>query len=180
MKKILFIFVAIMLVIAAFQSNVQGQSSLIQNRIYDNLVIREYTGEADIDIDQADYTDFVNILQIQAPATGLLDCSVALDFNKTTTGWNDVATHGDVLDVIAVLLVSEGTNAGTQIALPFITSAASLSIQESGGLFRLGPIQANGIFQIQVKMNEERGDSEQPYRVTSVGAAPTITPVEIP
>jgi len=43
MKNILFIFVTIMMIIAVYPGNLQGQSSLIQNRIYDNTDTLEDT-----------------------------------------------------------------------------------------------------------------------------------------
>ena len=154
--------------------------SILIDALDDLWTVRESAGEADIDITGADYTDYVNIMTITASATGLIDCTIDLDFDKQTTGWNDVATHGDLLDVIIVKQV-DGTNyRSTQFTSAQITSAATLTSTDSGVSFRIGALQANCSVQVHVRISVERNDSEQPYRVTSIGAAPTISAVAIP
>jgi len=144
--------------------------------------IREATGDADFDISEADYTSFQNLLTVTAPATGLMDCTIDLDFNKSTTGWDTYATAADTLDVILVKQI-DGTNyRATQIESAQITAtgAGTLAIESSGVMFRVGPMQANASVQIHVKVSAERDDAVIPYRVTSIGAAPTITAVALP
>ena len=150
----------------------------MKRNISNPLIVRESTGDADIDVTAAAYeAGYVNILTVTASSTGLIDCTIDIDFDKDTTGWNDVATHGDVLDVVLVKQV-DGTNyRSTQLASAQITSAATLTAVDSGITFRVGPMQANASVQVQVTMDTERGDSEQPYRVTYIGDTPTITPV---
>jgi hypothetical protein len=53
----------------------------------------------------------------------------------------------------------------------------SLDASESGMSFIVGPMDSSASIQIHVKLSAERGDCELPYRVTYIGAAPTITPV---
>lgn len=149
--------------------------------IYAQTKVTEATGEADIDISESDYTGFINIMTITAPATGLNDCRVDLDLNKTTTGWDAVSTAADTID-IALVGQTDGTNYrniqnATQIAA---NGDETLEMSENGVSFHIGPMQANGSIQIHVKLSVERDDAELPYRVTYIGAAPTITPVAIP
>lgn len=141
------------------------------------LVVRESTGDADIDVSAADYTGYVNILTVTAPASGLLDCTIDLDFDKDTSGWNAVATNGDILNCVVVKEV-DGTNyRSTQLASAQITAAAALTSANSGVSFKIGAMQSAASVQVHVKISIERGDCEIPYRVTSIGAAPTITAV---
>ena len=151
----------------------------------DNLAIKsdssvgEATGDADIDISEAVYTGYINVLTVTAPATGLISCVIDIDFNKATTGWDNIATAADVLDCVLVKQI-DGTNyRSTQLASAQITANGNgtLDASESGVSFNVGPMQANASVQVHVKMNAERDDCELPYRVTYVGAAPTITPV---
>ena len=151
----------------------------IENRVADQLVVREATGDTDIDVSAYVYTGYINILTVTAPATGLLDCTIDIDFNKATTGWDAVATASDTLNCVVVKAV-DGTNyRSTQIASAQITANGNgtLDASESGKSFRVGPMQSGASVQVMIKISTERGDCELPYRVTSVGAAPTITAI---
>lgn len=155
------------------------QSRLKNTFIRGQLTVREATGDADIDISEAVYTNYINILTVTAPANGLVDLRIDIDFNKATTGWDNIATAADVLDCVAVIQV-DGTNyRSTQKASAQIVANGdgSLDASESGVSFNIGPLQANASVQIHVKMDTERDDCELPYRVTSVGDAPTVTAV---
>jgi len=146
------------------------------------LNVAEATGDADIDISEAVYTGYINMLTVTAPAGGLIDCRIDIDFNKVTNGWDNIATAADVLDVVLVVQV-DGTNyRSTQLASAQIVANGNgtLDASESGVSFHVGPMGPNASVQVHVKMDTERDDSEQPYRVTYVGAAPTITAVAIP
>jgi len=141
--------------------------------------VGELTGDADVDVTAADYTGYINVLTVKAPASGLLSCRIDIDFNKETTGWDTIAEAADTLDCVAVVQ-ADGTNyRSMQIASAQITANGdgSLDASESGMSFVLGPMQANASVQIHVKMSAERNDCELPYRVTYVGAAPTVTPI---
>ena len=143
------------------------------------IAVGEATGDADVDISEHDYTGYINVLTVAAPATGLMNCVIDIDFNKATTGWDNVATAADVLDCVLVKQV-DGTNyRSTQLASAQITANGNgtLDASESGVSFIVGPMQADASVQVHVKMDTERDDCELPYRVTYVGAAPTITPV---
>ncbi|MHC4091113.1 MAG: hypothetical protein ACYSVY_12710 [Planctomycetota bacterium] len=143
---------------------------------FEYLTIRTATGECDIDISEAVYTGFIDILTI-TPAAGesLDDVTVDFDLNKATTGYHAVATGADTID-FAVLSKIDGTNwrgiqNGTQVI------AGSPASEDDGQRFKIGAIPAGGAVKIQVKLNAERGDTEIPYRVTYKGPAPTITAV---
>ena len=150
----------------------------IRQKISDQLEVREATGITDMDISAVVYdTAYGNILTVTAPSTGLIDCVIDIDFNKATTGWDTVATASDTLDCVLVKQV-DGTNyRSTQLASAQITANGdgSLDATESGVSFHVGCMQANASVQVHVKVSNERDDCEIPYRVTSVGAAPTIT-----
>ena len=143
------------------------------------LTVREATGEADVDIDQAVYTAFVNIMTVTAPTTGLVDCRIDLDLNKTTTGWDAGATAADTIDVALVGQVNGTLYRNLQNATQLVANGdESVEMSENGVSFHVGPMQANESVQVHVKLSAERAvDIEIPYRVTSVGDAPTITPV---
>ncbi|GAF96690.1 unnamed protein product, partial [marine sediment metagenome] len=142
--------------------------------------VREVTGDADTDDDQADYTTYQTLMTVTAPATGLMDCTIDLDFNKASTGWDTVYTAADTLDVIVVKQVNGSDYRATQSASMQITANGNgtLDDTESGWSYRVGPMQTNCSVQIKIKVSQERGDCVIPYRVTSVGAAPTIVAVE--
>ncbi len=142
------------------------------------LEVGTATGDTDIDIDQANYLGFIEILRVTAPASGLISCRIDIDINKAATGLDIVATAADTVDMVAVGTV-DGTNfrtikTATQITL---NGDATLEDNESGFAFDLGPLAAAEIVTIQIKLSAERGDAELPYRVTYVGAAPTVLPV---
>ena len=142
----------------------------------------ESAGEADIDISEAVYTGFTTLLTI-TPATGepLVDLAIDLDWNKDTTGWDNVSTGADTLN-IAVLSKVDGTNwrhlmSGTQVTA---NGNGTLDSSESGERFNVGMIGVTGEVRVEVQLSAERGDAEIPYRVTYRGTAPTITAVAIP
>lgn len=164
------------------QGKVGTDTEMDDNSLWDYLVPVEATGEADIDISEADYTTYINILTITPAANQcLIECVIDLDYNKTTTGWDIVSTAADTLDVVIVTKV-DGTNYrtvmnGTQIAA---NGDESLEDNESGERFIVGPVGVTGTIQVKVKLSIERDDVEIPYRVLYRGATPTITPVALP
>lgn len=143
--------------------------------------VTEATGEADIDISEADYTGYINIMTVTAPAGGLMDLRIDLDVNKATTGWDTISTAADTIDITLVGQV-DGTNYRTMQNATQITANGdgSLENNESGVSFHVGPLGPNESLQVHVKLSVERDDAELPYRVSYTGAAPTITPVAIP
>ena len=141
----------------------------------------EATGDADIDISESDYTGYIELLKVEPNGSSVLaDLSIFLDWNKTTTGFDTIATAGDTLDCVCQVKV-DGTNwrfhsAGTQVTA---NGDGSLDETEDGQVFRVGPLGAGSDVRILVKLSAERDDCEIPYRVVYVGAstAPTVTAV---
>lgn len=139
------------------------------------------TGTTDIDISAADYTGFIDILTI-VPATGedLKDIVIDLDFDKATTGVNEVATNADTLDCNLYAKV-DGTNyvgieSMTQITLT--GTAGSIATGKGGHRFKVGLLDSASGLKVKVKLSAERADAEIPYRITYVGKeAPTVTAV---
>lgn len=142
------------------------------------LNISEATGEADIDISEAVYTGYINILTVTASATGLANCRIDIDVNKATTGWDTIATAADTIDISLVGQI-DGTNYRTIENATQITANGdgSLENNESGVSFNIGPLGPNESIQVHVKLSAERDDAELPYRVSYVGATPTVTPI---
>jgi len=137
-------------------------------------------GDTDIDISAAVYTAFVTLLTVTAPTGGINDLVIDLDFDKATTGINEVATNADTLD--AQLQVSaDGTNfVGveniTQVTLT--GTAGSIATGVNGHRFKVGSLYTGGVVKVLVKLSAERADAEVPYRVTySALGTPTITAV---
>ena len=146
--------------------------------LYDMLAIGAATGDADIDISESDYTTYITLLTVAAPAGGLRACRIDIDVNKATTGLDAISTAADTFDAVLVGQV-DGTNYrtlinGTQIVA---NGDETLEASESGWSFNIGPLQADESVQVRVKLSVERADAELPYRVTYQGVAPTVTPV---
>ena len=148
---------------------------LLNLNTYDTVATS--TGNADIDISAADYTAMVTVLTITAPATGLVDLSIDLDYAKATTGVDVVATASDTLDV-AVYEKVDGTNERMILSNTQVTLAGDGSVEHSGDRFNIGQVAASGVITVKVKLSAERADAEIPYRVNYRGlSAPTITAV---
>jgi len=144
----------------------------------ERLVIpRVLTGTADVDISEAVYTGFIELLNITVPdAKGLANCVVDLDLEKATTGWNAVATDGDTCQ-IGVFVKVDGTNYHSVMLSSTFTAAAAMASGD-GCRLELGPLAPGQDVSIRIKMSAERGDCEIPYSVTYLGEnAPTITAV---
>lgn len=138
------------------------------------------TGTTDIDISAADYTGYIAILTIAPGTGGIKDLTIDLDFDKATTGVNEVATNADTLDCL-LQLSADGTNyvgveAMTQITLT--GTAGSIANAIGGHRFKVGDVDENGLVKVLVKLSAERADAEIPYRITySAINAPTVTAV---
>lgn len=142
----------------------------------DMLEPKELTGEADIDISEADYTAFVEILKIE-PKTGgpLIDLTVDLDFMKATTGFDAVATADDTLD-IAVFGKIDGTNWRHLMSATQVTATGSHTT--AAERLKIGNVGPGCDISIRAKVSTERGDVEIPYRITYRGVrAPDVTAV---
>ena len=141
----------------------------------------EATGDADIDITEADYTStaYITILTVTPAAGGsLADCVIDLDWNKATTGWDTASTAADTLDVVVQSKI-DGTNWRTLLKGTQVTANGDGTLEgdESGQRFIIGPVGEGAEVRVAVKLSIERADCAIPYRVTYWGVAPTITAV---
>jgi hypothetical protein len=149
-----------------------------QGAVQTPSIVGTVTADTDVDISAAVYTGYITLLTVTAPATGLVDLRIDIDANKTTTGLDAVATAADTFDCCLVGQV-DGTNyrtlqTGTQITA---NGDGSLENSESGWSFHVGPLAAAETVIVKIKLSAERDDAELPYRVTYIGAAPTVTAV---
>jgi hypothetical protein len=145
--------------------------------LYNHLKPRVLTGTADIDISVAVYTGFIEILNI-APKAAIRDLTVDLDFDKTTTGVNDVATASDTLDA-AVFVKVDGTNycAVQYMTQKTLTGTAGMALG-GGWRFNIGSVDVTEDISIRVKLSAERADAEIPYRINYCSEqAPTVVAV---
>lgn len=141
---------------------------------------RTAAGDADIDITAADYSAYTTLLTI-TPGTNapIMDLVLDLDWNKATTGFDNIATAADTLDVVLVSKI-DGTNlrhlmSGTQVVA---NGDGSLDDTESGERFNIGAVAVAATIVVKILLSAERADAEIPYRVTYRAAATaTITPV---
>ena len=138
------------------------------------------TGNTDVDISAHDYTDFVTLLTVTAGTGGINDLAIDLDFDKATTGINEVATNADTLDVQLQISPDStnfvGTENITQITLT--GTAGTIATGVNGHRFNIGSVHTAGVVKVLVKLSAERADAEVPYRVTySASNAPTVTAV---
>lgn len=134
------------------------------------------SGETDIDISEAVYTAYVQILLI-TPYTGggLRNLSVDLDLNKATTGWDNVSTGSDTLD-IAVFEKIDGTNYRHIMSASQLTAVGNGTHATAGVRLQIGDV-VNPV-SIRVKLSAERDDVEIPYRIVYEGKrTPAITAV---
>lgn len=139
---------------------------------------KELTGTADIDISEAVYTGYVEILSIVPKAGGnLRNVCIDLDFNKATTGCDEVATASDTINA-AVFMKTDGTNYRHVMSMTQITATGDASHKTAGARFQVGSIGVGADCSVRVMLSAERADCEIPYRITYEGMrAPTVTPV---
>ena len=157
--------------------------SLIARKDAERLQRLDYhttSGTTDIDISAGVYTGFVDILTI-APGAELQDLVVELDFDKATTGVNEVATASDTLDC-AVYKAVDGTNYVGVQCIPQVTlsgTAGTISGGTIGGYrFNIGYVDADSTIKVKVKLSAERADAEIPYKIYYQSlTAPTVTAV---
>lgn len=139
------------------------------------------TGEADIDIDQADYTNYQNLIDI-APAAGapLEDAEIVFDLDKAVTGF--AAQHAAQTIQFAVARKVDGTNwrieAGGEAGGESTALSGTLSALRAIRL-KLGHVGITEDVRVYVKLSAENAvDVELPYALSYKAlAAPTVTPV---
>ena len=157
--------------------------SLLARKDKERLQRSDYavsSGTTDIDISAAVYTGFIDVLTI-APNAEIQDLIIDLDFDKATTGVNEVATASDTLDC-GVFLDVDGTNYVGIMAIPQVTlsgTAGTITGGTIGGYrFKVGYVGADSNIKVKVKLSAERADAEIPYIISYQSlTAPTITAV---
>ncbi len=147
---------------------------------YTLLAPTAVTGTADIDIDQADYTAYQNLVTI-APAAGapLADVEIIFDLAKAATGF--AAGHAAQTIQFAVARKVDGAAYRIEQGFGDYESVAISGTNAAGRAthLRIGSIGVTEACQIHVKLSAENAvDVELPYVLYYKGiAAPTVTPV---
>lgn len=140
------------------------------------------TGNAGIDISAAVYTGFIPFLMINpAEGEGLVDCVIDIDLDKATDGVNEVATASDTV-ICALQTRVDGTNWVTTELMSSITltgTAGSIADGKNGHKFKVGLVDPTGLVRVSIKLSAERADCYIPYRVTYIGATPTVTATSV-
>lgn len=131
--------------------------------------------ETDIDISEADYTGFIDLLTIKAEKSDIEDMIVDFNLDKQTTGVNDVATDNDV----CTLALYSNVGTGVDVRKMTLTGTAGSYKSDIGGWrFRVGYLAKGEEVKFKVKLSAERGDCEIPYQIKYRGLeAPKVTEV---
>lgn len=153
-------------------------SRIYLERLLEYSIPSELTGTADIDISAGVYTAYVELLKIEPQSrAGLLNLCIDLDLNKTTTGWDDISTASDTID-IGVFCKIDGTNFRHIMSAAQLTATGDGSHATAGVRLNVGSVGPGADVSVRVKLNAERADVEIPYRITYVSdRAPTVTAV---
>lgn len=157
-----------------------GTALAANESLVDVLSVRESAaGEADIDIDAADYTSFQALLTITPNATTPLESTeVFLDLAKATTGF--VAGHTTETIQFAVARKIDGTNWRRDYG-GMTTAVAANAAGLQGMKIDIGHVGPDEEVRVEVVLSAENAvDVEIPYIVyyKSNGVnAPTVTPV---
>jgi hypothetical protein len=118
-----------------------------------------------------------------SPVTGegLVDCVIDIDLDKATDGVNEVATASDTV-VCALQTRVDGTNWVTTELMTSITltgTAGSIADGKNGHRFKVGMVDPDAFVRVSIKLSAERADCYIPYRVTYIGATPTVTATSV-
>lgn len=158
------IFAGILGVLFAVVYATAGEENL---KWHDRNRILVQTGTTDVDVSAADYTSPVALLTIDPTAGHAMhDVLVSFDLDKTTTGFNDVAT-GTITAIFTVQRKTDGTNWRSEIATVSSAITATLAASSSYTV-NLGTVTPTEGARIAVTLGDETtsGDMEFPYSVT--------------
>lgn len=153
-----------------------------EKELYSEGLLRIQTGEADIDVSEADYTNY-QVLATIAPGAqhALEDLRVVFDLAKATTGFAAGHTSQTITFVIARKI--DGTNwrrikSTETTALSGTNSANGTSVCGAMDLL-IGDVGPTEQVRIEVKLSAENSvDIELPFVATyKAGARATFTPV---
>lgn len=153
-----------------------------EKRLYSRQALQIATGEADIDVSAADYTNYQALLTITPDSNHALeDVRVVLDLAKGTTGFAAGQTTQTVTFVVARKV--DGTN-WRRIKSTETTAISGTNSANTGALcgamdIFIGDVGPTEAVRIEVKMSAENGvDVELPYVLTyKAGVAATLTAV---
>lgn len=145
--------------------------------LYNHLCPRTVSGTTDIDISAFVYTGFVTLLTIE-PRTAIRDMAIYLDFDKETTGVNDVATNADTLDAQVFTKVDGSVYVAVE-TMTQKTLTGTFGLAAGGGwVIKVPALDVTQDLIIKVKLSAERADAEIPYRIVYCSEqAPTVTAV---
>lgn len=142
-----------------------------------HLPLTVVTGEADIDISEADYAAAPVALLTIAPAAGepVQDVEVLLDLDKTTTGLADKHTT----ETVQFFVQRKVDGSGWRTESPDVHAA--IAGDNADGLYvriSLGPVGPTEQARIAAQVSLEVDDVEFPFVVMYRGrTAPTVTAV---
>ncbi len=144
--------------------------------------IRTLTGEADIDISEAVYTGWIDLITIANVSNRYVieDVVLLFDLAKASTGF--VAVHTAETIQFCHLRKVDGTNWRRSIGENLAPVGETVAVNPTNGAaglieMRLGHIAPNEDVKVQVILSAEVGDTEFPYSLTYRGPKPTITAV---
>lgn len=138
----------------------------IEAKAFDRSVLRVHTGTTDIDVSAADYTSATVLLTVAPPAnTGMTDCRVVFDLDKTTTGFNDAQDGTSDTIQFHVARKVDGTNWRPDDAQKTTTITAAAANTRSTSIL-IGDVGPNESLRIYVTLSVEVADIELPYVFT--------------
>jgi len=150
-------------------------------RLFDRQLMRVVDGTADIDTSAADYTGWVNLIEILPNDNNALqDVRIVIDLDKATTGFADASGYDTETIQISIARKVDGTNyrTATNLAVP----ATAIAADDADGLsieIDIGEVGPTEDLQIRVKLSAEAAaDVELPFILYyRSGSAATVTPV---
>lgn len=151
-------------------------------KMIDKGLLHVETGEADIDVSAADYTNYQALLTIAPNAAhGVRDLRLVFDLAKATTGF--AAGHTSQTLTFVVARKVDGTNwrrdaATVTTAISGTNSANTGGLAGAQGIF-IGHVGPTEQVRVEVKMSAENAvDVELPYvAYYESGASATLTAV---
>lgn len=145
--------------------------------------LRDVTGEMDIDISEAVYTGWIDILTIANVSNryAMEDCRLSIDLALDTTGF--VAVH-DSAETVSFRLARkvDGTNYRFMIGENLAPHGETTAVNQTNGAdgmleLMIGSIMPEEDVKVQVILSAENADCAFPYRLVYRGPNPTMTAV---
>jgi hypothetical protein len=136
------------------------------------------SGNADADVSAAAYnTGYVELFNLVTHASkGITDLVIDLDFNGGATGWDDISTANDTMNVGVYRKV--GTAYKCLELSAAYTATGDGTHLSAGRRFNIGAVGPGETISVRIKVSAERADFTIPYKLTYRGeVAPTVTAV---